>query len=107
MELELRGNNLYRNGKLIEVAPDELILLRDRIDIEPTENDSYHTVVKRDRIDLLAYKFYKDIVEDSSKYWWVIADANSIHNPIDLTEFVGTDIRIPDLLNVLLLIGEQ
>lgn len=107
MDLELRGNNVYRNGKLIEVAADEFILLRDKINIKATDNDEYHTVVKIDRLDLLAYKFYKDKVADSSKYWWVLADANNIQNPLDLEGLVGTDIRIPDILNILLLIGEQ
>lgn len=103
MELELRGNNLYRNGFLVDFQyTDEVLLLRDPIDYVSTVKDLYHQVAKEDRLDLLAYKYYSGVVEDASKYWWVIADANNVMNPLDLEGFVGRDILIPNILTVLL-----
>lgn len=101
-EIELRGNNLYRNGEVIDFGDGESILTRELIPFEGTVKDIYYTVRRDDRIDLIAYSHYSRIVEDSSKYWWVIADANNIHNPMDLEDLVGTEILIPNILNVLL-----
>lgn len=106
MDLILRENNLYRNGVLIEFeGTDEVLLSRDLLDIEGTLQDSYHTVLESDRLDLIAYKYYKNKVSDSSKYWWVIADANAIYNPLDLSELVGEEILIPNILNTKLKIS--
>ncbi len=103
MDLELRGNNLYRNGSIILFdETDELILQRDNIDMSGAVTDAYHLVRKEDRLDLLAYNYYKNTVEDASKYWWVLADVNDIFNPLDLSEYVGKEILIPNILTVLL-----
>lgn len=102
MEIELRGNNLYRNGEVIQFEDGESILVRELIPFEGTVKDEYYTVRLEDRLDLIAYKHYSRIVEDSSKYWWVIADANNIHNPLDLSEHLGVELLIPNILNVLL-----
>lgn len=101
--IELRENNLYRNGRVIEFPEQgESILQRKLIKYTAQESDQYYTVKKEDRLDIIAYKAYKDIVEDSSKYWWVIADVNNIMNPLDIDDLVGKEILIPDILNVLL-----
>lgn len=52
--------------------------------------DVFHRVTDADRyrIDLIAWKFYRDV-----RLWWVIAEVNSIGNPLDLQ--VGTVLRIP------------
>ena len=103
MEIELRGNSLYRNGFIVEFDDtDEQLLMRDQIDFEGTVYDEYYTVRMEDRLDLIAYRHYKNSVEDSSKYWWVIADANNIVNPLDLSDFIGKEILIPNILNVLI-----
>lgn len=101
--LELRSNNLYASGTIEEFPNGEKSLTRQAINFEVDSTDNvYHIVTKFDRIDLIAYQFYKDAVEDASKYWWVIADVNNINNPLDLTSLVGTRIVIPDILKVLL-----
>ena len=103
MDLVLRINNLYRNGSIITFNnTDELLLIRDKLDITGTLKDEYHTVVDGDRLDKLAYEKYNRFVEDSSKYWWVIADANNIDNPLDLTEIIGSELLIPNILDILL-----
>lgn len=99
--LELRDNNLYVNGYINNYPSDgELELLRPLLIIEPTELDEWHTVVDNDELTRLAWRYYKGRVTDASKYWWVIADANNIYNPLDLTELVGTKILIPDILRI-------
>lgn len=100
-ELELKYNNLYINGVIIG-TPDGDLLQRDSIIFQEDSNTQYHTVTQFDRLDLLAYKFYKDLVDDSSKFWWVIADVNNIMNPLDLTDLIGKKIIIPDILRVLI-----
>lgn len=102
MELELQGNNLFRNGYIISFDVGELLLLRDKLEWKRDTEDEYYTLKAWDRLDTLAYKKYSDFVPDASKFWWVIADANHIHNPLDLRAYVGKEIVIPNILNVLM-----
>jgi hypothetical protein len=52
-------------------------------------NDIYVITELGDRLDTLAYQFYKD-----QTLWWIIASANNIHNAVfSLPE--GTQLRIP------------
>lgn len=104
MDLELRGNNLYRNGEIIEFNDTEQLLLRDKLIWEGSEEDDYYTLKDWDRLDILAYNKYADYVEDASKYWWVIADANNIENPLDLRSWIGKELLIPNIINVLMVI---
>lgn len=106
MEITLNGNNVYRNGSILLFDEGDGMLVRDTIDFVGGGEDMYHTVKQADRIDLLAYNYYKNRVADASKFWWVIADANNIENPLDLSEFVGKDILIPNIMNALLTIQE-
>ena len=102
--LELRENNLYQNGKVYEFPTGEQLLLRDIIPFKGTLTDSYHIVTTEDRLDILAWQYYKDTVVDPSKYYWVIADANNIFNPLDLADYVGKESLIPNITKALLLI---
>jgi hypothetical protein len=106
MALTLSGNNVYRNGVVSKFSDNEGLLDRDNMDFVGKDEDVYHSLVKSDRLDLLAHRYYKNRVEDSSKFWWVIADANNIENPLDLTELIGTDILVPNILDVLLKLQE-
>ena len=100
MELELRDNNLFINGTVYDFGNDEQILLREPMEIIGNEMDKYHIVKENDRLDVLAWVYYKNIVEDASKFWWLIADANNIYNPLDLSDLVGKEILIPDLIRI-------
>lgn len=106
MELVLKSNNLYRNGTVGLFTTGEGILNRELVSFKGTEQDEYHIVRQEDRIDLIANKFYSKRVADASKFWWVIADANDIENPLDLSSIVGSRILIPNILNVLLELQE-
>ena len=103
MEVVLESNNLYSLGFVIEdKEQDTLLLQRNKAKLKLEDINTYHTVNYEDRIDLIAYKYYKDIVKDSSKFWWLIADVNDISNPLDLSSLVGKKIIIPDLLATLI-----
>jgi hypothetical protein len=56
----------------------------------PLKNDDVYVVTQTgDRLDLLAYEYYKD-----QSLWWIIASANNIHNAqLGIKE--GTILRIP------------
>ena len=47
-------------------------------------------VLQQDRVDLLAYEFYK-----RPDLFWHIADANEVVDPAELTEEIGKQIEIP------------
>jgi hypothetical protein len=54
-----------------------------------SDDDVYIATETGDRLDTLAYQFYKD-----SSLWWIIASANKIHNgQVGLAD--GTILRIP------------
>ena len=102
-QLEVRANNLYRTGALITFPEEqEYALMRQRVATEGSLEDEYHAVTVNDRLDIIAWKYYGDIVPDASKFWWLLADVNNIYDPFDLTEYVGKQILIPDILNILI-----
>jgi hypothetical protein len=69
--------------------------------IPPQTDDIQYTVNMNDRIDSLAYQFYKDPV-----LWWVIAEANDLEIlPTDLQ--TGMVIRIPSPRYVLQLLFQN
>ena len=100
--LELRDNNLYANGKVIVFENEEAELVREPIAFESKGNDVFHTVKKHDTIIKIGFKYYEEVKEDSGKYYFLICDANQIENPLDLSEYVGKDIIVPNLLDYLL-----
>lgn len=97
--IELRVSNLYANGRILVFSDGTQKLRRDRVEYVATEPDDYYTVKIDDSITKIAYDFYKDKVELPSHFWWIIADANKIRNPLDLSALVGEEIVIPNILN--------
>jgi len=64
-----------------------------------SKNDIYVITTIGDRLDLLAYTYYKD-----TALWWVISMANNNITKGSLFPVPGTQLRIPlDLNNVLTL----
>ena len=58
-------------------------------DIPLSDDDIYVATETGDRLDTLAFQFYRD-----STLWWIIASANNIHNaPFGFAD--GTVLRIP------------
>ena len=64
--------------------------------IKATDSDLYIIAEATDRLDLLAYKYYKD-----SSMWWVIATANNLNDANFYVES-GTQLRIPSNINQIL-----
>lgn len=85
----------YRNCKiLVDKETGERLLSTREIDsIVEYPTDYYHRVESHevDRLDLIAHKYYKNPL-----LWWVIAQANDIHDPFIALE-PGTLLRIPSL----------
>jgi hypothetical protein len=67
-----------------------------------SESDIYIITTVGDRLDLLAYNYYKD-----STLWWVISMANNNITKGSLFPVPGTQLRIPlNLNNVLTLFNK-
>lgn len=86
----LRTDNPYYDS-VVFVFPDGTLSLDRTIGTyTPSANDRYYTVAEGEEIDTIAYEAYQ-----SSKDWWIIADANGIFFPLDID--LGTTLVIPDL----------
>jgi hypothetical protein len=93
----VRFDDLYRNGEIQVFENGDKLLQRPLIKVEASLTDSYYKVKDLDNLPLIAYKSYEGTIENASKYWWVIADANNIENPLDLSKLVGKSILIPNI----------
>jgi hypothetical protein len=93
-QVEISVNNLYADGQIYEIE-NRQILLRNKKKFTTSILDKWHTVRNTDRLDTLAYQYYRYELADASKYWWAIADVNNIIHPLDLSEYVGKKILIP------------
>ena len=99
----LDSADLYAGGSQIVFSSGEGKLQRTKTEYEGREGDSYHTVKYEEVITGIAYQHYKNKVDRPSRYWYIIADANNIQNPLDLTSFIGQEILIPDIIAFLLI----
>lgn len=82
--------------RIVYDTGEEIIETADRIVFEPSNEDEFWSVQAgfENRLDLISYKFY-----GSPLYWWAIAAASNIYNPLDVA--VGTVLRIPPKSRVL------
>lgn len=97
-DLILPSNNLYRNGQVFVFDNGDELLLRETMAFDATLTDKYHILRTTDTLDYLAWYYYRDIVADPSKFWYVIGDANGIINPLDLSDHVGEELLIPNII---------
>lgn len=72
-------------------------LFRNPVKWKPQVTDTYHTVKPNETLERIAYQYYNKLVANGLNYWWLIADANNIFNPLDLSEYVGKELLIPDV----------
>jgi hypothetical protein len=93
-------NNVFSLGRIINFEDKTQILERDKLIISPKTGDNWHTVKTDDRVEQLAWFYYRHFVEGPMYYWFVICDANNITNPLDLSEFIGKEILIPDIMRI-------
>lgn len=64
------------------------------IQIPESESDRYIKIISADRLDKLAYEFYKDMT-----MWWALAAANGLGKGTFLVP-PGTVLRIPSINNI-------
>lgn len=64
--------------------------------------DTYYTVKYGDTTDSIAHTLYARLVETPGRWWWLIAYANNIYEPLNLDELVGVEILIPDVLQYII-----
>ena len=102
LNLTARRYSPYAKGKIFTLSDgtNEVLLLRQPIVYEQSIDDKTHTVKVGDRLDQLAYFYYRSQRANAGHYWWVIADINNIMNPLDIDDLVGQEIIIPNLDNV-------
>lgn len=85
----LKSNNPYSTGSILRFEDGTPPLLeRKEIEYVPSTEDSLYTLTEGETLTDVAGKFYGD-----SKLYWVIAMANGIDNPLDLSE--SLDLIIP------------
>ena len=80
----------YQNNETKKTS-DGRMVYRSKIyaNIPLRDDDIYVITETSDRLDTLAYQYYRD-----SSLWWIIAAANNIHNaPLGLKD--GTILRVP------------
>lgn len=86
-------SNRYRNCILLKDKDtgETLLSTRDIDEIPESPSDLFHELQINEvgRLDLLAHTYYKNAL-----YWWVIAQANNIYDPIADT-YPGMQVRIP------------
>lgn len=81
----------YKNTwRIIDEEGDFYQESADPIKIERSSSDKLHKVVpgEENRLDLISYNYY-----GSPLYWWVIAEASGLYNPMDVP--VDTVLIIP------------
>lgn len=64
--------------------------------IYPQNTDIYMITSEGDRLDLIAYRFYKDVT-----LWWIIAEANTIERGSMILSG-GIQLRIPTNISEIL-----
>jgi nucleoid-associated protein YgaU len=96
--IRLHESNLYAGGSLIIFEDGRRIL--ETKERETTKNLKFqtHLVVAGDELTVLADKYYGSLVTKAKNYWHIIADANNFEKPWQISEFIGTEIIIPDIL---------
>lgn len=99
--IELSPSNLYTHqGRILDFGDGQMVLIREPLEWVHQEGDDFHLVLDSDRLELLAYKYYQGRTTHPERHWWVIADANILENPLDLSGLVGQYLLIPNILNV-------
>ncbi len=88
----IKGSRYNRLSDIKAVSADGTRALSKTLRIIPdTAGTFLHTVCETDRLDLLAYRYYKD-----PRKWWLICDANPGYPlPVDMLKQAGRKIVIP------------
>lgn len=91
--LNTTRSDRYRNCSLLKdkETGDTILSTRDIDTIPESPSDLFHTVKLNEvgRLDIISHTYYKNAL-----YWWVIAQANDIYDPIS-NMYPGMILRIP------------
>lgn len=88
--MEINRDNPFVSGFILTYNEGDISLERELIRYVPSVNDILHPVTYWDNLSDLAHDYY-----GSSKWWWVIADANLVFDPFSLTP--NSNLIIPSL----------
>jgi hypothetical protein len=81
----------YNNNNVLKTPQDKPYLAGKQYpNIPLSEGDMYVVTNVGDRLDYLAYNYYRD-----SELWWIIAAANNNVTKGSLFPVPGTQLRIP------------
>jgi len=101
MAVNIEKGALYSDGNVFVLPSEgEAYLLSDLPEIPESVEDKYHVVRKFDKLDTIANRYYKKFSSNPDKYYWAIAIANNIFMPLDLSDYIGVEIRIPHFFNI-------
>lgn len=91
--------SLYANGFVITDTNGNNILLRNRLTYPASNTDTFLVLRHGETLPAFAYRAYISTLtaDAAQKSWHVIAEANSIFDPFDLSAYYGTYLRIPKL----------
>ena len=104
--IELPSNNLYATGFLTTETDGTEVLERTPLRIKPEWRDKWYIVQAEDELDLLAEQFYGSITQDASKYWWILAEANGIPNPLSIESMIGYYMLVPEFFRIKILVQD-
>lgn len=102
--LDITPENLYSTGYTLMEEDGTEVLERTPLSIKPSWEDRWYIVQNEDELDDLAHRFYGDIALNADKYWWLIAEANGIANPLDISSMAGYYMLIPNFQRMKVLI---
>jgi hypothetical protein len=96
--MEAKDFDLYFKGQIIDFGDGTGLLERKELAYTPSPGDKFHKVIGGETITKIAWKEYKDQAGERAPFYWkyIVAANPSIMNPLDLTEFVGKMLIIPD-----------
>lgn len=96
MSITRTTSDLFINGFIETFDNGDSYLERNLIEYQSREPDIYHPVIEGDTLTYIAWRYYKSLTENPSRYWKYIADVNNIENPMDLNEFIGSPLVVPN-----------
>ena len=96
--------NRYDNITILKTANTNRPYIKGKYypNIPLSENDVYVITTVGDRLDSLAYSYYRD-----STLWWVISMANNNVTKGSIFPEPGTQLRIPTNLNAVISLYNQ
>jgi len=82
--------DVYSDSYIINYKEGDRSLQRREIEHLGDINDKFHVVKQGETLTSISYKFYKN-----PRLWFIICDANTILNPLDIES--GDELLIPNL----------